>query len=100
MALRSRRLRNALVLAERERRRLSAELAELKPLLPLLRKRQRGDAWTQEERTQVRAHLRRLRALSPQLALLALPGGLALLPAYAWWLQRRAQRYAGTGREP
>ena len=44
---------------ERERRRLSTELAELKPLLPLLRKRRRGEAWTPEERTAVRAHLRR-----------------------------------------
>lgn len=99
MALRNRRLRSALVLAERERRRLGAELAELKPLLPLLRKRKRGEAWTQDERAAVRSHLRRLRALSPQLAILALPGGLALLPAYAWWVQRRERRHA-LAREP
>lgn len=95
-----RRVRDALALAERERRRLAAELGEIRPLLRLLRKRRSGETWTDAERAEIRAHLRGLREFSWQLALFALPGGLVLLPAYAWWVEKRHQRYAQRSREP
>jgi len=37
-------------------------------------------------------HLRRLSNISPYLVVLALPGSFILLPALAWWLDRRRHR--------
>jgi hypothetical protein len=48
--------------------------------------------WTDEERRELAAHLRRLSTISPYLVVLALPGGLLMLPALAWWLDRRRTR--------
>ena len=46
----------------------------------------------------MRAQFGRLRALSPYLAALLLPGGFAALPALAWWFdRRRKQRDAPPG---
>jgi hypothetical protein len=42
-------------------------------------------------------HLRTLSTISPYFVVLALPGGLLILPALAWWLDRRRNRNrAGT----
>ena len=87
-------LRGALVFAERERRALLAELTQVKGLMPLLMKRRNGQRWTRAELAELRAQLRRLRNLSPYLVALVMPGGLALLPALAWWLDRRRRRFA------
>jgi hypothetical protein len=82
-------LRRAFELAERERRFLRAEMSQIAGLMPLLMKRRNRGRWTPQERTLLRAHLRRLSALSPYLVVAAMPGGFALLPALAWWLDRR-----------
>jgi hypothetical protein len=37
----------------------------------------------------LKAHLRRLSSISRYLVVLAMPGGVLLLPALAWWLDRR-----------
>jgi hypothetical protein len=85
-------LRRALELAERERRHLIAELSQASGMMPLLMKRRNGQRWTDEEVALLRAHLRRLSALSPYLVAFAMPGGFALLPLLAWWLDRRRRR--------
>jgi hypothetical protein len=84
--------RRAFELAERERRFLLGEMTQIAGLMPLLMKRRNRGRWTPEERTLLRAHLRRLSALSPYLVVVAMPGGFALLPALAWWLDRRRNR--------
>ena len=78
--------------AERERRHLLSEMAQVRGLMPLLMKRRNSLPWTHAERAELRGHLRRLSEISPYLMCFVLPGGLALLPALAWWLDRRRQR--------
>jgi hypothetical protein len=87
-------LRNAFVFAERERRLLLAEFTQVKGLMPLLMRRRNGQRWTPSELAELRAQLRRLRDLSPYLVAVVMPGGLALLPVLAWWLDRRRRRFA------
>lgn len=87
-------LRSVFVIADRERRALLAELTQVRGLMPLLMKRRNGQRWTRTELAELRAQLRRLRDLSPYLVVLVMPGGLVLLPALAWWLDRRRQRFA------
>jgi len=81
--------RRVFELAERERRFLLGEMTQIAGLMPLVMKRRNRGRWTPEERALLRAHLRRLSALSPYLVVVAMPGGFALLPALAWWLDRR-----------
>lgn len=87
--------RHAWDLQQRERERLWAEMGRTRGLMPLLMKQRNGDAWSSEERHALRQHLRQLAALSPYLVLLVAPGGLLVLPALAWWLDRRRQRRPG-----
>lgn len=58
-------------------------------LMPLLMKGRNGGQWTADEKEEILAHLRRMAHLSPYLIALLLPGSIFLLPAYAWWLDRR-----------
>ena len=51
-----------------------------------------GARWTKEEKRELVEHLRRLSGMGPYVALLVLPGGFALLPVLAWWLDRRRDR--------
>ncbi len=76
----------------REVRRLVAEVVAMRGFMPLLMKPRNGQPWTPAEKAQLIEHLRRLSHLSPYLLLLLLPGSAMLLPAYAWWLDRRRQR--------
>lgn len=76
----------------RETKRVVAELMAVRGLMPLLMKARNGGQWTAQERTDLLAHLRRAAHLSPYLLLLLLPGSVVLLPAYAWWLDRRRGR--------
>ena len=87
-------VRNVMELAERERRFLVAEMVKTKGLLPVLMKRRNKQRWTPEDRAEIRAHLERLSRLSPYLVVVVMPGGFAILPALAWWLDRRRQRRA------
>ena len=57
--------------------------------MPLLMKRRNGDRWTVAERQDLYGQLRALSHLSPYLVVLALPGSFLMLPALAWWLDRR-----------
>jgi hypothetical protein len=73
----------------REVRRVLAELIATRGVMPLLMKVRNGEQWTLAEREELLGHLRRMAHLSPYLIALVLPGSIILLPAYAWWLDRR-----------
>lgn len=79
----------------REVRRVVAEVLAMRGFMPLLMKSRNGQPWTVEEKTALIAQLRRLSHLSPYLLLLLLPGSALLLPAYAWWLDRRRRPRGG-----
>ncbi|MGH8701765.1 MAG: hypothetical protein ACREVR_11410 [Burkholderiales bacterium] len=82
-------IRAAVNLAERERRRIIAEMVQVRGLMPLLMKPRNGEKWSAEDRRELVTHLHRISALGPYVFLLVMPGGLAVLPALAWWLDRR-----------
>ncbi len=73
----------------REAQRILAELLAVRGMMPLLMKARNGGHWTPEEKEEIVSHLRRMAHLSPYLIALMLPGSVFLLPAYAWWLDRR-----------
>lgn len=76
-------------LHERQRRHVYNELAHANGLLHVLMKRRNGVPWTTEEREALRQGLSRL---SPYLIPLLMPGGFLMLPAVAWWLDRRRRK--------
>ena len=76
-------------LADRERRFLVAEMVKTRGLMPVLMKRRNKQQWSAEDKAEIRAHLSRLSRLSPYLVILVMPGGFAILPVLAWWLDRR-----------
>jgi len=85
-------LRRFLQRVERERKFLGEELARTQKIMPLLMKTRNGRRWTLEDKRELVEHLRRLSGMGPYVAVLLLPGGLALLPLLAWWLDRRRAR--------
>lgn len=76
----------------RETRRVIAEFMVTREMMPLLMKARNGGEWTPAEKQLLLSQLRRLARLSPYLVVLLLPGSVLLLPAYAWWLDRRRLR--------
>lgn len=76
----------------REARRILTELASTRGIMPLLMKARNGGQWTAVEKDELLGHLRRMARLSPYVVVLVLPGSVVLLPAYAWWLDRRRLR--------
>ncbi len=85
-------LRDILQLADRERRFILAEVVQVKGLMPLLMKPRNKQRWSPEDRAQLRTYLKRLSKISPYLVVLVMPGGFVILPALAWWLDRRRGR--------
>src|SRR6185503_4259298 len=85
-------IRIAFELAERERKHLVSEMVQVKGLMPVLMKRRNKQQWSREDIAEIRAQLRRLSRISPYLVVMVMPGGLMVLPALAWWLDRRRQR--------
>lgn len=77
---------------KREARHVLRELLAVRGLMPLLMKPRNGSQWSPEEKAELLGQLRRLSRLSPYLLFLLLPGSALLLPAYAWWLDRRKQQ--------
>ena len=77
---------------ERERRHMLAEMSQVRGLMPLLMKPRNKIQWTREDKQELKQHLRRLTRMSPYIAVIVLPGGFAMLPALAWWLDRRRVR--------
>lgn len=76
----------------REVRRVLTELMATRGMMPLLMKARNGGHWTPAEKAELIDHLRRMAHLSPYLIALVMPGSVLLLPAYAWWLDRRRLR--------
>jgi hypothetical protein len=66
-----------------------ADVVRMRGLMPLLMKNRNGGTWTVEEKSELLVQLRILSRISPYLLFLLLPGSALLLPAYAWWLDRR-----------
>ena len=79
-------------IVERERKHLGDELARTQTLMPLLMKPRNGAKWTKDEKRELVDHLKRIGGMGRYVALLLLPGGLALLPLLAWWLDRRRDK--------
>jgi hypothetical protein len=76
----------------REKKHLGEELVRTQKIMPLLMKPRNGAKWTGEEKRELVDHLKRIGGMGRYVALLLLPGGLALLPLLAWWLDRRRDR--------
>lgn len=68
---------------------LLSDLLRIRGLMPLLMKHRNGGVWTAQEKAELLMQLRVLSRVSPYLLFLLLPGSALLLPAYAWWLDRR-----------
>ena len=79
-------------LTEREKRHVLNEILHVKGLMPLLMKPRNKQRWTPEDRAELREHLQRLSNISSYLIVLAIPGSFVMLPALAWWLDRRRNR--------
>ena len=79
-------------LTVREKQHLIVEILQVKGLMPLLMKPRNKQRWSADDKAQLAQHLRRLSRISPYLVVLVMPGGFFMLPALAWWLDRRRNR--------
>lgn len=77
---------------DREKRYILSEFVQVKGLMPLLMKSRNNRQWTPQDKRELRLHLKRLSRVSAYMALLVMPGGFAMLPVMAWWLDRRRIR--------
>lgn len=82
-------LRKFLMTIEREKKHMVTEFSKVKGLMPLLMKPRNKQKWSKEDKEELIEHLKRLSSLSPYIAVIFLPGGFAMLPVLAWWLDRR-----------
>lgn len=82
-------------LTNREKRFLLDQILQTKGLMPILMKPRNQQRWTAADRAELMQHLRRLSRLSPYLVVLIMPGGFFVMPALAWWLDRRRNRTPG-----
>src|SRR4051812_48183461 len=85
-------VKSAWDLAERERKALLSEMVKVSGLMPLLMKRRNKQKWSDADLRELQVHLKRLSNLSPYIVVFVMPGGFAMLPVLAWWLDRRRQR--------
>ena len=92
-------LRKFLLTMDREKKHMLAQFVQVKGLMPLLMKPRNKQRWTHEDKAELRVHLRRLSSISPYLIVLALPGSFLMLPALAWWLDRRRNQQRPPGLE-
>jgi hypothetical protein len=84
-------VRTVMDMMDRERKYVVGEVAQITGLMPLLMKPRNHQSWTPEEKHQIVTHLRRLSVISPYLVVMVMPGSFIVLPALAWWLDRRRQ---------
>ena len=84
-------VRTVMEMMDRERKYVLGEVVQIAGLMPLLMKPRNHQNWTPEDRRQIVDHLRRLSVVSPYLAVMVMPGSFVVLPALAWWLDRRRQ---------
>ena len=79
-------------LTNREKQALTAEILQVRGLMPLLMKPRNKQRWTVEDKAELAIHMQRLSRISPYLVVIVMPGGFFILPALAWWLDRRRNR--------
>jgi hypothetical protein len=84
---------------DRERQHIQREMVQVQGLMALLMKPRNRQKWTRDDRYALSQHLQRLTRISPYLVIVVLPGGFAMLPMLAWWLDRRRVRRALQVRE-
>jgi len=84
-------VRTVIEMMDRERKYVLGEVVQITGLMPLLMKPRNHQNWTPEDKRQIVDHLRRLSMVSPYLAVMVMPGSFVVLPALAWWLDRRRQ---------
>jgi hypothetical protein len=77
---------------ERERKYMILEISQVKGLMPLLMKPRNKQKWSASDKRELMLQLKRLSRVSPYIAVIVLPGGFAILPVLAWWLDRRRGR--------
>ncbi len=69
------------------------EVISIRGLMKLLMKtRNTGEAWTLEERREIKRHLRNIAKIIPALAIFSLPGGSLLLPMLTEVIDRRKNK--------
>ena len=76
----------------RQKQLLLSEMVQVNGFMPLLMKQRNRQRWSGEDKAELAAQLKRLSQLSPYLMLVSMPGGFLMLPALAWWLDRRRSR--------
>ena len=84
-------VRTVMEMMDRERKYVLGEVVQISGLMPLLMKPRNHQSWTPEDKRQIVNHLRRLSMVSPYLVVMVMPGSFIVLPALAWWLDRRRQ---------
>jgi len=87
--IKQRMLRRFYDMVDRERKYMLLEISQVKGLMPLLMKPRNRQQWSASDKRELMLHLKRLSRVSPYIAVIVLPGGFAMLPALAWWLDRR-----------
>lgn len=85
-------IRSVRELTAREKQFLLGEILQVRGLMPLLMKPRNKQRWSPEDKAELVVHLKRLSKISPYLVVIAMPGGFFMLPALAWWLDRRRNR--------
>ena len=75
-----------------KKRQILSQLLQVKGLIPLLMKPRNNQQWTPQDKRELILNLKCLSHLSAYIAMLVMPGGCALMPVMAWWLDRRRDR--------
>jgi hypothetical protein len=80
---------------KREKHRFRDELVLMKGAWPLLMKQRNGGGkWTDEDKVRLKAMVRSASSVSPYLFIWAIPGSMILLPFLAWFLDRQRKNRA------
>jgi len=80
------------------KRRSRHEMAQVQGLVQVLFKNRNGETWTDDERAFLKRELRGLAGRwTPGFFLFLLPGGMLLVPAYAWFLDQRKRGVVRVG---
>lgn len=74
---------------DREKRHILSEFVQVKSLMPLLMKPRNKQQWSLQDKLELKLRLKCLSRMSAYVAVLVMPGGLAMLPVMAWWRDRR-----------
>jgi hypothetical protein len=76
----------------RRKQQILSQFLQVKGLIPLLMKPRNNQHWTPQDKRELILNLKCLSHMSAYIAVLIMPGGCALLPVMAWWLDRRREK--------